>query len=853
MLPVPGAVLGGGSLTLERLLGEGGMGTVWRTRRSDGTVVAVKLLHGALDASMEGGEDRLRDEASAAMRVLHPDLVRLHGSGVDPSYGPYLVYECLSGGSLRTRLARDGRIPPPETVATVATPLLQALEALHRGGVVHRDVKPENLLADEGGRFKLGDLGLAVFSGREARTQEGLLVGTPGYVAPERLTNPEAAPTPAGDIYAAAALLVESLTGAPPFAGASPAAAVHEQLRRDIAPHELSARGAPPALASVLARALSRDPARRPGSAALFLDALRSALTAPAPAAAPTTVTPSLPARIERRVQSPPPGASRRRGPALAAAAALVALLVLGLAAGIRPTPPSPAPAPRGAPLERGTPAWHLALVEREAKRGEDASALAASREALAASALLLAAAPHDWSAHTTFVAKLVRALEPLGRGAGARELLEEVFDADDAAITALPAQALRSPGRLEHTLDRLWLRAGRLDPQDARQAWALLDMAPALVTLETGTKRSSDLALWCGTRPDDDGLPPVTALPGADPPTRLAALRTLALAMADQDQTVARTEPGGVDVIHRAMANDLAALAAPLARLRTRSRLLRRQLWLQEVLAAALPDDTWPVLEFNTTSVLALTQQFHPLMRLEEGRVGWEPAFEAERLVLRSRHLLQCLARTSPEQAGIAVVFWLRRLAYEIEGTSIRYTEELLVRLRALLPPSLPLAGESPVERPAALAFMAIAQGDRAGSEAPAREALLAALNRMSYPDRVLLASLFQLRWGLLSDEDRLDEAADEIERARTVVEGNSAEELAPARRALVVYEADLMALRLARQGRTPSQIGAAVDEAMGKALRAVQAFDPGSMDGTRAGRILTGYRHPDKIISLR
>ena len=151
-------------------------GTVYEaTNVSTNERAALKvLLQGSLSShdSLSAAR-RLRDEARATAGIEHSGLVKVLDSGDDDELGPYVVYEFMEGNSLRQYLAIKRKMPLKEALAKVVEPLLGALSALHAEGVVHRDVKPENLLRASDDTFKLGDLGLAVFEGREAHTKNG--------------------------------------------------------------------------------------------------------------------------------------------------------------------------------------------------------------------------------------------------------------------------------------------------------------------------------------------------------------------------------------------------------------------------------------------------------------------------------------------------------------------------------------------------------------------------------------------------------------------------------------------------------------------------------------------------------
>jgi hypothetical protein len=293
-----GRVLGG-RYRLRSRLAAGGMGAVWAAEDAVlGREVAVKLLGEAL-AGDRLAALRLRREARAAGRLAHPAIARVLDLGEDGGR-PYLVMELLQGESLDARLARAGPLAPADAVRIVAA-AADALEVAHRGGIVHRDVKPGNVFVTTGGDVKLLDFGIASAAGETALTG-GDLLGTAAYLAPERVLGHDA--TPAADIYALGVLLYELLAGRPPFTGESGPALAMAQVHARPAPLGAVAPQVPPALAAACASALAKDPAARPRSAAALAALLRSTLTAdpaprhpgPADTGPPTPVHPPAPA-----------------------------------------------------------------------------------------------------------------------------------------------------------------------------------------------------------------------------------------------------------------------------------------------------------------------------------------------------------------------------------------------------------------------------------------------------------------------------------------------------------------------------------------------------------------------------
>ncbi|MGQ0434933.1 MAG: serine/threonine-protein kinase, partial [Microthrixaceae bacterium] len=193
-------------------VGRGGMGVVYRARQTSlGREVALKVVR------PEAGLDeeflaRFEREAQAAA-LTHPSIVPVYEYG-DAQGMPYLVMAYLSGGTLRDRLDRDGRLPQSE-IAAVGASLAGALAHSHAQGVVHRDVKPSNVLFDEDGHAYLGDFGIARLVDSTKLTKTSVTVGTTDYLAPELAVG--GAATPASDVYALGATLFECVVGSPPF------------------------------------------------------------------------------------------------------------------------------------------------------------------------------------------------------------------------------------------------------------------------------------------------------------------------------------------------------------------------------------------------------------------------------------------------------------------------------------------------------------------------------------------------------------------------------------------------------------------------------------------------------------
>jgi len=226
--------------------------------------VVVKLL--APDA------DRLRfeREAQAVAALAHPNIVQLFDYGEEAGR-PYIVFEYLPGGSLEERLDSTGRFPDEET-ARIAAEVAAGLAHAHARGVVHRDLKPGNVLFDLEGRAKIADFGIARIGGANTITEAGMVLGTAAYISPEQAAGEPA--VPASDVYSFGVLLYRLLSGRLPFEAQSPIelAAMH----RDADPPPLASirPDAPASLATLAMSALAKRPEARPADGAALLDAL---------------------------------------------------------------------------------------------------------------------------------------------------------------------------------------------------------------------------------------------------------------------------------------------------------------------------------------------------------------------------------------------------------------------------------------------------------------------------------------------------------------------------------------------------------------------------------------------------
>lgn len=331
----------------------------WDTRLE--RPVAIKMLRADV-AAQPAARRRFESEARSAARLVHPNVVSVYDSGEDGGI-PFMVMELLPGRSLRDEIARGPMAL--RDVQSLAAQVLGALGAAHSAGIVHRDIKPGNILMAEDGRWKVGDFGIAksvqMDGGDETAT--GMVLGTPAYLAPERLFGGEA--TPGGDLYALGVILYEALAGRRPFQADTPEGWAAVIAARSAEPLANLRPDVPPAMTEAISRSISPDPATRFSSAEEMAAAMgpgvvgathrypaaaAAAAGAPlswqeiAPAAPPgesTAVLTGATPDATRAFAPPAPAGRRRRAAAvLAGGAALAAVVGISLAAsGGSPSP----------------------------------------------------------------------------------------------------------------------------------------------------------------------------------------------------------------------------------------------------------------------------------------------------------------------------------------------------------------------------------------------------------------------------------------------------------------------------------------------------------------------------------
>ncbi|MHA7650864.1 protein kinase domain-containing protein [Mycobacterium sp. ML4] len=256
--PLESALLDGRYL-VQAKIGSGGTSTVYRglDTRLD-RPVALKVM----DSRYAGDQQfltRFRLEARTVARLKNPGLVAVYDQGQDGRH-PFLVMELIEGGTLRELLDERGPMPP-HAVAAVLRPVLGGLAAAHRAGLVHRDVKPENVLIADNGEVKIADFGLVRAVAAAGITSSSVILGTAAYLSPEQVRDGNAGPR--SDVYSAGILTYEMLTGHTPFGGDTALSIAYQRLDNDVPPPSTVIDGVPIQFDDFVACATARDPAQR--------------------------------------------------------------------------------------------------------------------------------------------------------------------------------------------------------------------------------------------------------------------------------------------------------------------------------------------------------------------------------------------------------------------------------------------------------------------------------------------------------------------------------------------------------------------------------------------------------------
>ena len=329
----------GGRYELTDRIASGGMASVWRAHDDVlARTVAVKLLHDHLAAD-EAFRERFRREAIAAAKLTHPNVVSLYDTGTDGDR-VYLVMEFVDGATLREVIGDLGTLAPGQAAA-IGERIARALDYAHERGLVHRDVKPANILIGDDGCVKVADFGIAKAEEHDGDlTKTGMVLGTAAYVAPEQITGDHPVDGRA-DQYALGCMLYEALTGRQPFKGDSAVATAAQRLEGD-APDLASLRpDVPRGLDAVVRRAMARDPADRFVSTGALADALAAFADPDTNSTAALPLATQHRAAPPRRAHTPPTGFAPPPAPRSDSFARsegrwlLAVLLVLGVAAAL--------------------------------------------------------------------------------------------------------------------------------------------------------------------------------------------------------------------------------------------------------------------------------------------------------------------------------------------------------------------------------------------------------------------------------------------------------------------------------------------------------------------------------------
>lgn len=303
------------------ILGRGSMGRVYlahdpNTDRRVALKVASSTDELESDATAQA-RDRFLTEARAAGRLAHPGIVPVYDADVDAATGyPYLAMEWIDGPTLSQVIKERGPLPWRQAVA-VAAEVAEALDHAHARGIVHRDVKPGNVMIDPSGRARVTDFGIARI-GDESRTRPGEVLGTPNYMSPEQLRGEKV--DGRSDLFSLGSVLYQALTGRPPFAAEHVGAVTHAVAHTDPEPPSGRVEGVPRGVDRVIARALAKDRERRFATGLEMADALRALLGEPSPVSAGAS---------GQRAAAP---AARRRAGVAGAIVAIAVLVVLAVA-----------------------------------------------------------------------------------------------------------------------------------------------------------------------------------------------------------------------------------------------------------------------------------------------------------------------------------------------------------------------------------------------------------------------------------------------------------------------------------------------------------------------------------------
>lgn len=269
-----------GDYVVERLLGKGGMGAVYLVRAPGGQQYAIKIMYPWMSEKNRDYRKRFAREAEFAMKIRHKNLISVYDVGEDPETGlDYIIMDYVPGGTVADRLEQNGPMPVAEAVA-IASQVALALEVAHRNGVIHRDIKSDNIMFDADGTPRLTDLGVAKFMGGEQKTTvttTGMVIGTPAYMAPEQMIDSHGIDARA-DIYALGVVLFEMLSGKRPREGSTAVELLAKAIKGEPIPDVRTLRpDVPEAIAYVISLMCAPKPEGRPNTALATAELLRDA------------------------------------------------------------------------------------------------------------------------------------------------------------------------------------------------------------------------------------------------------------------------------------------------------------------------------------------------------------------------------------------------------------------------------------------------------------------------------------------------------------------------------------------------------------------------------------------------
>lgn len=336
--PLVGRLLDG-RYRVGKRVARGGMATVYEAldTRLD-RVVAIKIMHSGLGDDAEFAHRFVREARSAA-RLSHPNVVAVFDQGEDDGT-LFLAMEYVPGRTLRQLMRERGPLPPAMALELMEK-VLQALAAAHDAGIIHRDVKPENVLLGNDGSVKVADFGLAraISAATSGTATQGLLIGTVSYLAPEQVVHGTA--DTRTDVYAAGIMLSELLTGAKPHEGDSPIQVAYKHVHEDVPAPSERVPGLPPYVDGLVLRSTARDHDVRPADARVFLQHVRRARSALVQGVDDPELTEDL-TLFRRQIVADPPGTEHTRAIPIGAP-----MQVDEYTPTSPPFPPGPPPAPR--------------------------------------------------------------------------------------------------------------------------------------------------------------------------------------------------------------------------------------------------------------------------------------------------------------------------------------------------------------------------------------------------------------------------------------------------------------------------------------------------------------------------